>query len=212
MLKRTPPSAPKPAAEAAASALPELSAAVKLFLRHSCPKEFPKFLIRRQKVGRRVMRLVGSHLQQEINAAIGMVFLRAANITPAAQRSEYRELRDAALRMIKALGHTHGTNVLGRGKAILLYNRLVLTARAVNRAMESTSVRKGPRSPQKHEAALRAYQLLRTSGTTPTLSEDGPFFELAKLLYEGGTGIVNADLSRACRQVFHQLRIKLADE
>jgi hypothetical protein len=57
---------------------------------------------------------------------------------------------------------------------------------------------------KKHATACVAYNLLRFDGIKPTLSDGGPFFELASILYEGETGIAGADLSRACRIVFHE--------
>ena len=47
---------------------------------------------------------------------------------------------------------------------------------------------------------MTAYDLLiEFSSKAPTRTVGGPFYELASLLYESATGIVGADLSRACK-------------
>jgi hypothetical protein len=55
----------------------------------------------------------------------------------------------------------------------------------------------------KINAAIAAYRLLCEVEITPTLSDDGQYYQLAAVFYEGATGISNADLSRSCRLVFH---------
>jgi hypothetical protein len=63
-------------------------------------------------------------------------------------------------------------------------------------------------SEKRLAAAEFAYDLLESYGIKPTLSPTGPFFQLTAALYEGGTGIADADLSRVCRAVFHEFPVK----
>jgi hypothetical protein len=79
-------------------------------------------------------------------------------------------------------------------------------AEAKRRRLEA-SMRKGrPKAIQKTTAAFFAHRLLRTYGGKPTLSTNGAFFQLAAVLYAGATGIADADLSQACRRIFHDDR------
>jgi hypothetical protein len=48
-------------------------------------------------------------------------------------------------------------------------------------------------------AARRAYNILDEYGAKPTLTVDGPYFNLASLLYEAVTGKVSVSLEHACR-------------
>jgi len=54
-------------------------------------------------------------------------------------------------------------------------------------------------------AALHSLLLLKRFGRKPpTQTVGGPFYELASLLYEGATGVQNANLERFCRKIFAQ--------
>jgi hypothetical protein len=60
----------------------------------------------------------------------------------------------------------------------------------------------GPVSdPAKLLAALHSSHLLREFGRRPTKTVGGAFYELASLLYEGATGVQNANLERYCRKI-----------
>ena len=59
----------------------------------------------------------------------------------------------------------------------------------------------------KNVAAFAASTLPRLTGTPPTKTVNGPFYELASLLYEGATGIEGADLQRSCRSYLSQQNV-----
>jgi hypothetical protein len=60
-----------------------------------------------------------------------------------------------------------------------------------------------PADMLKRFCALVAYDVLGECGARrPTLTIDGPFFQLAAVLYEAVTGASEANLERACRSVF----------
>jgi hypothetical protein len=66
-------------------------------------------------------------------------------------------------------------------------------------------IRKGApvSDPTKVLAAAHSFNLLSEFGRKqPTETIGGPFYELASLLYEGATGVRNANLERYCRKVF----------
>jgi hypothetical protein len=57
-------------------------------------------------------------------------------------------------------------------------------------------------------AAGHAGELLQTfSAEAPTLTRGGPFFRLASLLYEAGTGKTDANLEKYCREQFKRLSL-----
>jgi hypothetical protein len=67
--------------------------------------------------------------------------------------------------------------------------------------------KRGPRlSEKKWMAARSAYSILRSHGAKPTLYRDGAWFQLAATLYEGATGIADANLERACEWWAHRIR------
>jgi hypothetical protein len=84
---------------------------------------------------------------------------------------------------------------------------IVTEAEEVRRQIEI-----GPGSPKpdmmKINAAISAYLLLCEVEIAPTLSDQGQYYQLAAVLYEGATGISNADLSRSCRLVFHHPHLR----
>jgi hypothetical protein len=61
---------------------------------------------------------------------------------------------------------------------------------------------KGPGANlKKLVAAGMARQALLDHGVKPTLYEDGAYYQLTAVVYEGATGIADANISRACRHM-----------
>jgi hypothetical protein len=55
---------------------------------------------------------------------------------------------------------------------------------------------------RKRHAANCAYELLVQFGKTPTLTPDGPFLNLASILYEAFSGVAHESIERQCRWTF----------
>jgi hypothetical protein len=134
---------------------------------------------------------------------------------PETTKRELRELASALRRAIAAVERPSpwGTWALGAAPRLTavrlrsLCGEFAAIAEAAEWLQARLVVRKGPQvSGKRWVAALEADRLLRTYRVEPTLSAEGAFFQLAATLYEGATGIADADLSRACRRYFHACR------
>jgi hypothetical protein len=69
--------------------------------------------------------------------------------------------------------------------------------------------RKAKSGALKMSVALSAYDFLMERGSAnPTLSSDGPFFNLASILYEAVTGRENVSIEWHCRRVLRMERAK----
>jgi hypothetical protein len=68
-----------------------------------------------------------------------------------------------------------------------------------------------PSDMMKLNSAIVAYSLLRKADITPTLTDQGQFYCLATIFYEGATGRPEADLSRSCRLVYHDVNLRSGD-
>jgi hypothetical protein len=77
---------------------------------------------------------------------------------------------------------------------------------AAKRQIRNFNVDKPPTDILKDLCAGMAFVLLEKFGSRPTLTVDGPFYQLAAKLYEGTTGIGegNENLERQCRRAFHR--------
>lgn len=77
---------------------------------------------------------------------------------------------------------------------------------AAKRQIRNFNVDKPPTNILKDLCAGMAFVLLEKFGSRPTLTVDGPFYQLAAKLYEGTTGIGEGDenLERQCRRAFHR--------
>jgi hypothetical protein len=77
---------------------------------------------------------------------------------------------------------------------------------AARRQIRNFNVDKSPTNILKDLCAGMAFVLLEKFGSRPTLTVDGPFYQLAAKLYEGTTGIGEGDenLERQCRRAFHR--------
>jgi hypothetical protein len=71
-------------------------------------------------------------------------------------------------------------------------------------------IRRGSPPPDmmKVNAAIAAYRLMCKVEITPTLTDQGQYYNLAAVFYEGATGIADADLSRSCRLVYHDKNLR----
>jgi hypothetical protein len=83
-------------------------------------------------------------------------------------------------------------------------DELEVIAVAAEQCAKTFRSNKDARQPDnfKLKVALRARGLLeRFGGKRPTLSGKGAFYNLTRVLYEGATGVEEANLERACRRV-----------
>jgi hypothetical protein len=151
--------------------------------------------------------------------ASGMAWNRLLNRSPRSlsDRSVVRELRstvsaiEAAHRSIDQLqGHIKAyalgalsAHITKAALTVLAYLAGVLRANAERIAEGIREAGGRRRDLGKQTAADTAYDLLNEyAGSPPTLTIEGPFYQLASVLYEGAMGHEEVDLQRHCRTAF----------
>jgi hypothetical protein len=98
-------------------------------------------------------------------------------------------------------GH-HGTYTETARRVHRLRKELAALAAAAEADSSILKAKCGRRTdPVKWAAAIAAYETLRDYGIRPSLYKGGTYFQLAAVLYEGVTGRADEDFSRACTQV-----------
>jgi hypothetical protein len=87
-----------------------------------------------------------------------------------------------------------------------LCEQLNAVATAAEQRANWVPIKKGQRqkSSAKINAAQMAYDLMKNLNLTPTLTIGGQFYDLASIIFEGATGVKDANLDWHCKWVFHR--------
>jgi hypothetical protein len=97
-----------------------------------------------------------------------------------------------------------------RNSEYTLFRPLEEIAAEAEKLMSEIDVGHGspPMDFMKLNAAMAAYHLMCKLDIRPTLTDQGQYYRLAAIFYEGATGIADADLSRSCRLLFHNENLR----